>query len=570
MAAIPEDIKPDDLNWRQESPTDPTERLIYQKSEPTSIIRNDDGVVRRDTLPAQIPLFDYPWALGRVRDLDAQGLIPRIGGYRVTFEEDDEEIAEGEPSWHDKPFNAAFEPETYERPSRFGVPSGDETLDHRPTMTAEEAESLPTVSKWAVPDGAEAPQPIKRQKPAKQRKDRMPNRQRRRIAMLSIGAVVLAGAVTGGVVYGQTIFGGPSIDSSEAKESDNVVKGTRVSEVGEIVDGAAIEIAPVGWTAENPEWTFQFEGSTIAANAFNNGVFVSNAKSVTILDSITGETKVSLDIKGVPKFVSDATFGADDRGLVWRTGNMLYLWSSESNKVVYYILTDSVTVNTTGSGALVKAESKSHVATMEGLHPIEETDGTEIAVDKDTVIASGWSGPIELKNIETGETTSSLIQPPSPGMVVNLWHGAGYGKVYLSWRDPGQVNDSEAEVIVASHDASTGEVIAQTTAISGRVSKTEKVAALFGQGGELTSIGPILFDTQTGELVTNAQDVVRDFRVVLGQYAYGDNLGESGVTTYVGAEKQPKITGTMPIAVLEDGSAIVRTSDNTISRLLPE
>lgn len=528
-------IDPRRLEWRDDTINRGFCRL-HMDGRASNVIKTDMGVMEHDTFPTDLHELRIPEVLETLVMMERHGVIRTTGRLHIKHRTT-EEIQ-------------ALMQDTSSIPVITPEMSG--AYQHRPEATTGSGTGNFSIPSMGV---AETHQ--------------------KEGSSIRWGRVALIGALTVSLIGGgawaiTNVMGGSGQALAESPASTHseeapVVSGTTTSRLGRTDPGAKVETIPIGWT-DQAKWRFSLDSKSIAVSGFQDGIVISDSNSLTILNPENGSTIISVDIKGVPKFIASTTYGDNDTGIVWRIGNTLYAWSKGSGEVVYYRLSPDAQVDTDGTGTLVKQNGVSYTLMDYGLKRIVGSEGREIAVDGDHIISSKWSGPITIRDVEGNDVSESLIDPPEAGMVVNQWHGAGTGYAFISWRtsnsDPG---DPKTPVTLAVHDVNTGKVVSQ---VKSTVELTTKVQALYGGASKEVAVGPYLFSLGDGKLLVDASADVNKFLLILSDHAYGQNK-KGGVLTYIGKDKQELITPNMPITVLKDGSSVARVSPTTLA-LLPK
>ena len=522
-------IQPQRLEWRDDVLSDGCR--LFMDGRPSNVIKLPVGSIEHDTYVTDVLELKEPQVVSDVIAMDRAAVIRTVGNRRIAHRSHEEIIAAMQMDVADDEGNH----------NPFGSSSntqGDHAYDFGLHGTA--SGSTPT----------------------------SPGKGNIRWGRIILTCGIAVGLIGGGVFGINAILNNTKPleeQTISAEQTRPVIQGSTTSKLGALDPSGAVETVPAGWS-KDAKWKFELTSKSIAVSGFKVGVLLSDGKSVTILDPNTGETRVSVEVKGVPKFVASTRLGqSDNLAIVWKIADTLYTWNHETNQVQYYHLSVDSQVDTSGTGTLVRQDKVAYTLTDQGLKRIAG-DGREVAVDGPDITSSTFSGPITVRDLEGNIKSESLLDPPQPGLVVNQWHGVGTGHAFISWRssssDP---DDPKTALTLAVHDVNTGEVTAQ---VKTTVAEVKGVKALYGGGSLEAAVGPYLFSLKDGSLILNGSSELKKFILILGNYGYAQSKA-GGVLTFVGKDKQKLITPNFPITILDDGSSVVRVSPTVIA-LLPK
>lgn len=520
MSSAMDSLDPSKMEWG-EGQFGPY-RLFYD-GEPSSIIKEaGTNEITRDPFPSNVYLLESDEALDEVIALDSLDIIPL----------------------------SQIAPQAVEPDLTFSQIENTVGSSPAPVVVGG------TANKWSINPNAD----FREQEPSPQK-----GISRRGILLGGMGLLVLGG---GGYAASKGAFRGdanaaesPGVTTEAAMEVTPVTASDAAS-MGKLVDTKAVDrkYAPTGFNPKDVKWSFQFNSANIAASAFQEGVFLSNGNEIVILDPMTGETKVSIDVDGIADFVNPTALANGEdapRGLAWKIGNSLYLWTDD-NRISRTPIDPQANMSSMGRSVMVKQGGVSYSFTHDGLKKIMGSDGNEIALDHEWVISSGWNGPIIRKKIDGSSSTSNLIQPPKVGMTIETWHGAGHGKAAIGWRG------EDDKVILGITDAATGAVL---DSVESTLEAIDQKRMKIGQGWKAFSVGPYLFDLDSGRIILDASKDANEFMSINQFTSYASRKNERGVITYVKKKRDDRITPSIPLAILDNGMAVARTAGDRVSLL---
>lgn len=320
---------------------------------------------------------------------------------------------------------------------------------------------------------------------------------------------------------------------------------------------------PVPGFGNRPAWEHKVPaGASVTAS--DRGVLVVDGKNLQILDPNTGDIRYEGSVDGTIEFAVDTVI-SNQKALVWRVGDRAYALFDGQQSVVTYALPADARMSSAGSSVLIKSGNELSTFGLVSIEKLPTPDPglTPMALDSDTLISAEFSGPLVLTDVSTGDSRRVELEKPADDLHIIRWVSAGHGKVITLWGEPGASTNSGHRIQVVVSQVDTGKIASTVATTTDEVGEANWVR---GQGYELATFGPYLFDMNDGLLIQDG---------TLDDVNFGEPRGHLATATVDGKPSfiDENVAYSSPAQLLAVGSdrsfAIVRTNPDTITGYKP-
>lgn len=370
-----------------------------------------------------------------------------------------------------------------------------------------------------------------------------------------IAAVTVAALLAGGAVLLLTLpDAAPHDDDAAADPLKDRGPSVVLSLAPSVTEGEPTS-GPAGVPGfDTEEWTEALSpGSSVTATA--EGLVVLDRGDIRVLDAATGEERLTAEFDDAVTLVADVLVDGTP-ALAWRSSDTVWALLNGEDEPLEYTIDGNAAISAAGTSALVRDGDSLSTLGPDGLVslPAPPDGHTPIAIDGTTLVSGSLDGSIVLAEAEGG-TTDLELTPPGNDFVLDEWKAAGHGLAVTLW------SRSDAEdPRIAVHSLSDGSLSAAAAAPAELVSDAEWVV---GQGDVLGTLGPYVFEMETGELLIDGSADALTFSTAHGDLAIG--TGDAGMMVVTGALDGSPVshaTDADLIAVVGDPrTAVVRTGD---------
>ena len=370
-----------------------------------------------------------------------------------------------------------------------------------------------------------------------------------------VAAMTAAALLAGGAVL---LFTRPAAapqdepaDDTVADRGPSVVLSLAPSvTVGDAADG------PSGVPGfETEEWSNPLpSGASVTPTA--EGVLVLDRGDLTVVDAATGDARYTAEATDPVSFVSDALVD-DTPALVWRSAGTVWALQDGSDEPLEYTIAGDAAISAAGTAVLVRDGDALSTLGDDGLVPLPAPpEGhTPIAVDGTTLVSGALDGSVVLAEPGQGDTTDLQLSPPGKDFALDEWKAAGHGLAVTLWSR----SDTE-DPRIAVHSLTDGSLSAAAAAPAELVSDAEWVV---GQGDVLGTLGPYVFELETGELLVDGSADALTFSAAHDDLVIG--TGDDGTIVVTGALDGSPVSHASDTDLVTVGdeprTAVVRTAD---------
>lgn len=315
---------------------------------------------------------------------------------------------------------------------------------------------------------------------------------------------------------------------------------------------------PVPGFGNTPAWQ-QTVPSGASVTASDRGVLVVDGNNVRVLDPLTGDTRYEGRVDGPIEIAVDTTI-AGENALVWRVGDKAFALMDGQKKVMEYSLPPGARISAAGNQVLIKTGNELSTFSTRTLQtlPTPDPGSTPMALDDQTLISAEFDGPLVLTNTNSGLAKKVELEKPGDNLHIIRWVSAGYGKVITLWGEPGASTNSGHRIQVVVSHVDTGRIASTVATTTDNVGEANWVR---GQGHELATLGPYLFNMTDGLLVQDG---------TIDDVKFGEPRGTMTPAVVQGAQaliddNVAYKTQAKVLAVGKDASfAIVRSNPETV------
>ena len=284
-----------------------------------------------------------------------------------------------------------------------------------------------------------------------------------------------------------------------------------------------------------------------------------------VIDPADGSVRYQGAYEGSVTFAADTS--VDGRpALVWQYGNTVQALLDGESRPIEYELPPDARLSSAGTSVLIREGNALSTLGTDGLVtvPTPAPGSTPMALDDGELISASFEGPVQRTDIETGDETEVELENPGDGLEIKAWKSAGHGLAVSVWGDPGASTNSGHRLQLVIHSLEDGAVTSINEVSSADIGEAGWTR---GQGYSLASIGPYLYDLDTGLLVLDGTDSGMQFGVPRGDLVPGTMDGEPVIAAGLLSDAPTAYsTNADLLAVTDDGRfAITRTGADRIT-----
>jgi hypothetical protein len=253
----------------------------------------------------------------------------------------------------------------------------------------------------------------------------------------------------------------------------------------------------------SPSWEAKVPKKA-SVTASDRGVLLVYKNKLEVLDSDTGKSRYEAKISEAPTFAVDTVI--DGRpALLWQAGDTAEALFDGDKKPKSYRLPENARITSAGTSVLIKSGNKLSTFGADGLEnvPTPEAGSTPMAIEDDELFSSDWNGPVQAKNVKTGDERSIDLERPADDLQIIDWISAGHGKAITLWGEQGASTNSGHRIQLVVHSLNDGSILSTVTTTTDIVGEKSWVR---GQGGQRAYIGPYLFDLESGLLLMDVSN----------------------------------------------------------------
>lgn len=299
--------------------------------------------------------------------------------------------------------------------------------------------------------------------------------------------------------------------------------------------------------------------------ATSRGVLVVDGDEVTIIDPSDGSERFQESYDGSVTFAADTTVDGQP-ALVWQHDSTVQALLDGESRPIEYELTPEARLSSAGTAVLIRDGNALSTLGEDGLVtvPTPAPGSTPMALDGEELISSPFNGPLSRTDIDTGEETEVELEQPGEGLEIKEWKSAGHGLAISVWGDPGASTNSGHRLQLVVHSLDDGAVASINEVSSADIGDA---AWTRGQGYSLASIGPYLYDLDTGLLVLDGTDSGMQFGEPRGDLVPGTMEGQPVIAAGLLSDAPTAYsTNADLLAVTDDARfAITRTGADRIT-----
>lgn len=306
---------------------------------------------------------------------------------------------------------------------------------------------------------------------------------------------------------------------------------------------------------DTEQWTRPLPaGASVTPTA--EGLLVLDRGDLTVVDSATGDARYTARVEDPVSFVADALVD-DTPALVWRASDTVWALQDGADHPLEYTIAEDAAISAAGTAVLVRDGEELSTLGADGLVdlPAPPEGHTPIAVDGTTLTSGSLDGSAVLAEPGQDDTTHLQLSPPGKDFVLDEWKAAGHGLAVTLWSRSGTEDPR-----IAVHSLVDGSLSAAAAAPAELVSDADWVV---GQGDALGTLGPYVFDLDTGELLIDGSADALTFSTAHDDLVIGTGDDETIVVTgaLTGSPVSHATGADLVTVVGEPGTAVVRTAD---------
>ena len=381
---------------------------------------------------------------------------------------------------------------------------------------------------------------------------------KRSSARLTVPSIVLIALL----VLAAVLFFLPNFIGTPTPEDSDPAQNSQAPTRAPLTQAEAPTPVP-GFTSEAAWETTVPQNASVTATS--RGVLVVDGDEVTIIDPADGSERYRESYDGSVTFAADTTVDGQP-ALVWQHDNTVQALLDGESRPIEYELTPEARLSSAGTSVLIRDGNALSTLGEEGLItvPTPAPGSTPMALDGEELISSPFDGPLSRTDIDTGEETEVELESPGDGLEIKEWKSAGHGLAISVWGDPGASTNSGHRLQLVVHSLDDGAVASINEVSSADIGEAGWTR---GQGYSLASIGPYLYDLDTGLLVLDGTDSGMQFGEPRGDLVPGTLDGEPVIAAGLLSDAPTAYsTNADLLAVTDDARfAITRTGADRIT-----
>lgn len=383
-------------------------------------------------------------------------------------------------------------------------------------------------------------------------------RRKRSSARLTVPSIVLIALL----VLAAVLFFLPNFIGTPTPEDSDPAQNSQAPTRAPLTQAEAPTPVP-GFTSEAVWETTVPQNASVTATS--RGVLVVDGDEVTILDPADGSERYQESYDGSVTFAADTTVDGQP-ALVWQHDNTVQALLDGESRPIEYELTPRARLSSAGTSVLIRDGNALSTLGEEGLVtvPTPAPGSTPMALDGEELISSPFNGPLSRTDIDTGEETEVELESPGDGLEIKEWKSAGHGLAISVWGDPGASTNSGHRLQLVVHSLDDGAVASINEVSSADIGEAGWTR---GQGYSLASIGPYLYDLDTGLLVLDGTDSGMQFGEPRGDLVPGTLDGEPVIAAGLLSDAPTAYSTSADLLAVTDDArfAITRTGADRIT-----
>ncbi len=383
-------------------------------------------------------------------------------------------------------------------------------------------------------------------------------RRKRGGARLTVPSIVLIALL----VLAAVLFFLPNFIGTPTPEDSDPAQNSQAPTRAPLTQAEAPTPVP-GYTSE-PAWDASVPPNA-SVTATSRGVLVVDGDEVTIIDPADGSVRYQESYDGSVTFAADTTVEGQS-ALVWQHGSTVQALLDGESRPIEYELTPESRLSSAGTSVLIRDGNALSTLGEDGLItiPTPSPGSTPMALDGDELISSPFDGPLSRTDIGSGEATEVELESPGEGLEIKEWKSAGHGLAISVWGEAGASTNSGHRLQLVVHSLDDGAVTSINEVSSADIGEAGWTR---GQGYSLASIGPYLYDLDTGLLVLDGTDSGMQFGEPRGDLVPGTMSGDPVIAAGLLSDAPTAYaTNADLLAVTDDARiAITRTGADRIT-----
>ena len=383
-------------------------------------------------------------------------------------------------------------------------------------------------------------------------------RRKRSSARLTVPSIVLIALL----VLAAVLFFLPNFIGTPTPEDSAPAQNSQAPTRAPLTQAEATTPVP-GFTSDAAWETTVPQNASVTATS--RGVLVVDGDEVTIIDPSDGSERFQESYDGAVTFAADTTVDGQP-ALVWQHDSTVQALLDGESRPIEYELTPEARLSSAGTAVLIRDGNALSTLGEDGLVtvPTPAPGSTPMALDGEELISSPFNGPLSRTDIDTGEETEVEPEQPGEGLEIKEWKSAGHGLAISVWGDPGASTNSGHRLQLVVHSLDDGAVASINEVSSADIGDA---AWTRGQGYSLASIGPYLYDLDTGLLVLDGTDSGMQFGEPRGDLVPGTMEGQPVIAAGLLSDAPTAYsTNADLLAVTDDARfAITRTGADRIT-----
>ena len=439
------------------------------------------------------------------------------------------------------------------------VPAGGHTRTSSSAGDPDRTPARSTNGTAAGPTGAEQAHDAARDttRRASNRRDTSVRR-KRSSARLTVPSIVLIALL----VLAAILFFLPNFIGTPTPEDSDPAQNSQAPTRAPLTQAEAPTPVP-GYASEAAWETTVPQNASVTATS--RGVLVVDGDDVTIIDPADGSVRYQDAYDGSVTFAADTT--VDGRpALVWQHDNTVQALLDGESRPIEYELTPEAQLTSAGTSVLIRDGNALSTLGDDGLVtvPTPAPGSTPMALDGEELVSAPFDGPLTRTDIETGEETEVELESPGDGLEIKAWKSAGHGLAISVWGDTGASTNSGHRLQLVVHNLDDGAVASINEVSSADIGEAGWTR---GQGYSLASIGPYLYDLDTGLLVLDGTDSGMQFGEPRGELVPGTMDGEPVIAAGLLSDAPTAYATNADLLAITDDArfAITRTGADRIT-----
>ena len=384
-------------------------------------------------------------------------------------------------------------------------------------------------------------------------------RRKRSSARLTVPSIVLIALL----VLAAVLFFLPNFIGTPMPEDSAPAQNSQAPTRAPLTQAEATTPVP-GFTSDAAWETTVPQNASVTATS--RGVLVVDGDEVTIIDPSDGSERFQESYDGSVTFAAETTVDGQP-ALVWQHDNTVQALLDGESRPIEYELTPEARLSSAGTCSADPRRERSQYSgrrwprhcsdTRTGVHPDGAGRGGAASAHRSTALCpERTSRPVRRREVE--------LEQSGEGLEIKEWKSAGHGLAISVWGDPGASTNSGHRLQLVVHSLDDGAVASINEVSSADIGDA---AWTRGQGYSLASIGPYLYDLDTGLLVLDGTDSGMQFGEPRGDLVPGTMEGQPVIAAGLLSDAPTAYsTNADLLAVTDDARfAITRTGADRIT-----